>query len=273
MTPAPCSGGIAGRFALRFFIFDVADRGLRNSCFVAAARRILGALVFSAMLVASAAPAGATENYRGDDPDSYECSSDYNILNRFSAPPGVTAARSTKYADIKFTKRNNVISVKDATNLRELANVIVGDKTKYCVLKEMQILDEKTLEPKECSTQYNVFRARIVIDSELPIRGFAFPARSPSELRIFDKMNHFVDVDLYRTSDWKKRHVSAGCLGSGGTPDIEFYRLRYLDLMTNKSSSIRVEEIAPFEFRQGGAYTKYDRQAMKKAGPAIPRPK
>lgn len=251
----------------------MADKGSRDSCFVAAARRTLGTLLFSAMLVGSAAPASAGENYRGDDPDSYECSSDYQILNRFSAPPGVPAAQSTKYADIKFTKRNNVISVKDASNLRELANVIVGDKTKYCVLKEMQILDEKTLEPKECSTQYNVFRARIVIDSDLPVRGFAFPARSASELRIFRKMDHLVDVDLYRTADWKQRHVSAGCLGSGGTPDIEFYRFRYLDLMTSKSSSIRVEEISPFEFEQGGAYTKYERQAMKKAGPGIPRPK
>jgi len=248
------------------FIFDVADKSSRNS-FFAATRRSLGTLLFSAMLVASPAPASAAETYRGDDPDSYECSSDYHILNRFSAPLGARP-QSTKYADINFTLKNNVISLKDASNSKDLAYAFVGDKTKYCVLKEMQIVDDK-----QCKTKYNVFRARIVIDSDLPVRGFAFPARSASELQIFNKMDHFVDVDLYRTADWKQRHVSARCLGSGGSLDIEFYRLRYLDLMTSKNSSIRVEEIAPFVFRQGGTYTKYERQAMKKAGPGIPRPK
>jgi hypothetical protein len=245
---------------------------LRKSLFAAGGRQRLGALLLSAMVVASAAPAGAAENYRGHDPDSYECSSDFNILNRFSAPRGVPA-QSTKYADIKFTKRNNVISVKDASNSKDLATVIVGVNTKYCALKEMQIAEEKQLEPQECNTKYNVFRTRIVIATELPVRGFAFPVRPPSELQIFEKMNHFVDVDLYRTADWKKRHIATGCLGSGGTPDIDFYRFSYLDLMTNNSSSIRVEEVAPLEYRQDGTYIRYERQATKKAGPGVPQPK
>lgn len=61
------------------------NKRLCKSSSAAGARQRLGALLFSPMLVGSAALAGAGENYRGHDPDSYECSSDYNILNRRAA--------------------------------------------------------------------------------------------------------------------------------------------------------------------------------------------
>ena len=101
------------------------NKRLRRSSSAAGGRLRLGALLLSAVLVGSAAPAEAAETYRGDDPDSYECSSDYKILNRFSAPPGVSAARSTKYSDVKFTLENNVISVKDASTSKDLAYISV----------------------------------------------------------------------------------------------------------------------------------------------------
>lgn len=58
-------------------------------------RRGFGALLFSAMLVGGAAPAGAAETYRGDDPDSYECSSDFKILNRFFCAVGRSGGMSS----------------------------------------------------------------------------------------------------------------------------------------------------------------------------------
>lgn len=68
------------------------------------------ALVALAMLVENAGLVAAAENYRGDDQDSYECSSDFRILNRFSAPAGMKLPHSTKYADVEFTLENNVSS-------------------------------------------------------------------------------------------------------------------------------------------------------------------
>lgn len=252
----------------------MADTGSRNSCFVAAARRILGALVFSAMLVASAAPVEAAENYRGDDPDSYECSSDFNILNRFSAPPGVTAARSTKYADIKFTKRNNVISVKDASNSKDLAYIAVGEDTKYCAFKDMEVFEEKKLSRKECNMKYHAFHLRIIVDQQLPVTPFGFPGRLPAEIKQpFDKMNHFIDINLYLTADSRKTYLSARCTDASGTPEVS-YRLRYLDqIVTGNKSAVSISEVAPFYLKEAGSYMKYEREAMKKAGPGIPRPK
>ena len=61
------------------------NKSLRKSSSAAGGRQRLGALLFSAMLVGSAAPAGAGKTTEVDDPDSYECSSDYNILNRRAA--------------------------------------------------------------------------------------------------------------------------------------------------------------------------------------------
>ncbi len=100
----------------------------------------------------------------------------FNILNRFSAPPGVTAARSTKYADIKFTKRNNVISVKDASNSKDLAYIAVGEDTKYCAFKDMEVFEEKKLSRKECNMKYHAFHLEIIVDQQLPVTPFGFPA-------------------------------------------------------------------------------------------------
>lgn len=163
------------------------NAGLRKSLSAAGDRQRLGALLLAAMLVGSAASAEAGENYRGDDPDSYECSSDYQILNRFSAPPGVSAARSTKYSDIKFTLENNVISVKDASNSRDLAYISVDEHTKYCAVKEVEIIKKRTepffkdpqFYPQKCNINYHAFRTRIVIDTELPVRAFLLQGSPP----------------------------------------------------------------------------------------------
>lgn len=254
-----------------FFIFDVADTGSRNSCFVAATRRILGALVFSAMLVASAASAGATENYRGDDPDSYECSSDYNILNRFSAPPGVTPARSTKYADIKFTLETNALLVRDASNSKDLAHIIVGENTKYCVKKSVRTIQtskEPDPDRPECNVRYYAFQMRVVIDSELPVRPFML--HPPAN---FDRMNHHVDVDLYRAADWRKQNSAAGCQETSGFPDLPHFRLGFLNLRTDKKSDVIITEERPYKLRKGETYSDYERRALTKAGSEFPRPK
>ena len=161
-------------------------KGLRKSLSAAGARQRLGALLLAVILVGSDVPAGAAETYRGDDPDSYDCSSDYQILNRFSAPPGVSAARSTKYSDINFTIENNVISVKDASNSKDLAYVAVGEDTKYCIKKGVRTI-QKSKEPDsdrpECNVRYYVFEMRIGPDSELPVRPFSL--RAPV---MFDRM-------------------------------------------------------------------------------------
>ncbi len=226
------------------------------------------------MLVGSAAPAGAAETYRGSDPDSYECSSDFNILNRFSAPPGVSAARSTKYSDIKFTRENNVISVKDASTSKDLAYISVGENTKYCAFKDVQVFKEKKLWRKECNTKYHAFRLRIIVDQQLPVTPFGFPGRLPAEIQQpFDKMNHFIDVNIYRTADGRKKDLSARCTDASGTPEVS-YRLRYLDqIATGNKSAVSISEVAPSYLREAGSYTKYEREAMKKAGPGTPRPK
>ncbi|MGZ9089278.1 MAG: hypothetical protein ACXW3Q_11340 [Rhodoplanes sp.] len=164
----PCSGGFAGRIVLRLF-----NKRFRKSSSAAGGRQRLGALLFSAMFVGSAAPAGAAETYRGDDPDSYECSSDFNILNRFSAPPGVSAARSTKYSDVKFTLENNVISVKDASTSKDLTYILVGKDTKYCIKTGVRTIlkaKEADSDRPECNVRYYAFEMRIVVDSELPVR-------------------------------------------------------------------------------------------------------
>lgn len=261
--PTPFSGGIAGRFVLRLF-----NKGLRKSSSAAGARQRLGALLLSAMLVGSAAPAGAGENYRGHDPDSYECGSDYQILNRFSAPPGVSPARSTKYSDIKFTLENNVISVKDASNSKDLAYIAVGEVTKYCAFKGIQSYDRaKEFLPttKRCAINYFIFYIRIVIDAELPVRVFSLQGSPPE----FDKMDHIVDVDVYRAMDRRKRHSAAGREEAGDSPDSPFFAIGSDGLRTANKSALNVIEEAPF----GYASSVYVRQAPKKAEPKIPLPK
>ncbi|CCJ08536.1 hypothetical protein [Methylocystis sp. SC2] len=249
------------------------NKRLRRSSSAAGGRLRLGALLFSAMLVGSAAPAGAAEIYRGDDPDSYECSSDYQILNRFSAPPGVSLG-STKYADIKFALKNNVISVKDASNSKNLAYISVDENTKYCAFKDVQVFEEKKLWRKECNTKYHAFRLRIIVDQQLPVTPFGFPGRLPAEIQQpFDKMNHFIDVNIYRTADGRKKYLSARCTDASGTPEVS-YRLRYLDqIATGNKSAVSISEVAPSYLREAGSYTKYEREALKKAGPGVPRPK
>jgi hypothetical protein len=225
------------------------------------------------MLVGGAAPAGAAETYRGSDPDSYECSSDFNILNRFSAPPGAPA-RSTKYADVKFNLENNVILVEDASNSRDLAYISVDENTKYCAFKDVQVFEEKKLWRKECNRKYHAFRLRIIVDQQLPVAPFGFPGRLPAEIQQpFDKMNHLIDVNIYRTADGRKKDLSARCTDASGTPEVS-YRLRYLDqIATGNKSAVSISEVAPSYLRKAGSYTKYEREALKKAGPGVQWPK
>ena len=191
------------------------------------------------MVVASSAPAGAAETYRGHDPDSYECSTDFNILNRFSAPPGAPA-NSTKYADIKFTLENNVISVKDASNSRDLAYISVDENTKYCAHKDVEIIKERTepffkdprLYPQKCNINYHAFHTRIIIDVELPVRTFSLQGSPPE----FDKMNHIVHVDVYRTENWRKRKSAKGCREISESSDGAFFRMNSLGVRTANRS-------------------------------------
>jgi hypothetical protein len=249
---------------------------LRKSLSAAGGWQQLGALLLAAMLVGSVVPAGAAETYRGSDPDSYECSSDYQILNRFSAPPGVSVALSTKYSDVKFTLEDNVISVKDASNSKDLAYVIVGDKTKYCAFKDVEILKERT-EPtfkdpqfhrQECNIDFHGFRTRIVIDTELPVR--AFSLHGPPE---FDKMDHIVDVNVYRAQDWRKRKSAEGCQELSGNPEGVFFWIGVLGSRTVNKSAVNLREVTPYIIRNGDTYSLYGRQALKKAGPGVPQPK
>jgi hypothetical protein len=250
---------------------------LRKSSFDAVPRRGFGALLFSAMLFGSAAPAEAAETYRGDDPDSYECSSDYKILNRFSAPPGVSAARSTKYSDIKFNLENNVISVKDASTSKDLAYISVRENTKYCAVKEVEIIKKRTepffkdprLYPQKCNINYHAFHTRIVIDAELPVRAFLLQGSPPE----FDKMDHIVDVDVYRTEDWRKRNSAEGCREISGSSDGAFFAMSSLGFSTANRSALNLLEEAPYKLKNGDTYSVYERQALTKAGPGTPRPK
>jgi hypothetical protein len=263
---------MTGRIGLRLF-----NRSLRRSLSAIGARQRLGALVFSAMLVGSAAPAGAAETYRGNDPDSYECSSDFNILNRFSAPPGVSAARSTKYSDVKFTLENNVISVKDASNSRDIAYISVDENTKYCAYKDVEIIKERTepkfkdpqFYPQKCNINYHAFRTRIVIDAELPVRTFSLQGLPPE----FDKMDHIVDVDVYRAEDWRKRKSAAGCQEASGNPEGAFFAMSSFGFSTADRSALNLLEEAPYKLKNGDTYFVYKRQALTKAGPGVPPPK
>lgn len=252
------------------------NKRLRRSSSAAGGRLRLGALLLSAVLVGSAASAEAAETYRGSDPDSYECSSDYNILNRFSAPPGVSAARSTKYSDIKFTLENNVISVKDASNSRGLAYISVGENTKYCAYKDVEIIKVRTepkfkdpqFYPQNCNINYHAFHTRIVIDAGLPVRTFSL--HGPPE---FDRMDHLVDVDVYRAQDWKKRKSSEACQEASGNPEGAFFAMSSLGFSTANRSALNLLEEAPYKLKNGDTYSVYERQALTKAGSGGPLPK
>lgn len=239
---------------------------------MATARRILGTLVFSAMLVASDAPVEAAENYRGDAPGSYECSSDYQILNRFSAPPG-TPNYSTKFSDIKFKRENNVISVQDVSNSKDLAYIVVGENSKFCVFKNIQTQDDRKKEgiPEQCQIKYFKFNTRIVIDTQLPVQ----PFRAPYLQDEFDRMDHFVDVHAYGPVDRKARDsaAKAGCVEPDGTPDIPYLRFRSLYEMTREKSGVLIIEESPNKLREGDTYSAYERKALMKAGPGLPQPK
>ncbi len=268
----PCRGGFAGRIVLRLF-----SKGLRKSPSAVGARLCLVALLFAAMLVVSASSVGAAETYRGSDPDSYECSSDYNILNRFSAPTGVSGARSTKYSDIKFTLENNVISVKDASNSKDLAYISVDENTKYCAVKEVEIIKKRTepffkdprLYPQKCNINYHAFHTRIVIDAELPVRAFLLQGSPPE----FDRMDHFVDVDVYRAQDWRKRKSSERCQEISGSSDGAFFAMSSLGFSTANRSALNLLEEAPYKLKNGDTYSVYERQALTKAGSGVPLPK
>ena len=152
----------------------------RKLRFAAVSRLIPFALLLSAIPVGSAAAAGAAENYRGHDPASYECSEDFNILNRFSAPRRASLLRSTKYADIKFTLEGNVIAVKDVSNSKDFVFITVDENTKYCYYREVELYDRgKATSAKfdvpACAIKYFVFRMKIVMNEELPVIPFSLP--------------------------------------------------------------------------------------------------
>jgi hypothetical protein len=149
----------------------------------------------------------------------------------------------------------------------------VGENTKYCAFKDVHVIEEKKLWRKECNTKYHGFRLRIIVDEQLPVRPFGFPGRLPAEKQPFDKMDHFIDVNIYRTADGRKKYLSARCTDASGTPEVS-YRLRYLDqIATGNKSGVSISESAPWELREAGGYSKYEREALKKAGPGTPRPK
>ncbi len=253
------------------------SKGLRKSSSAVGARLCLVALLFAAMLVVSASSVGAAETYRGSDPDSYECSSDYNILNRFSAPTGVSAARSTKYSDVKFTLENNVISVKDASNSKDLAYISVGENTKYCAFKDVEIIKERTepkfkdpqFYPQKCNINYHAFHARIVIDTELPVRAFSLLGLPPE----YDKMDHIVDISVYRAQDWRKGKSAKGCQEISENSEGAFFWMNPLGFSTVSKSALNLLENTPYIIKNGDAYSLYGRQALTKAGRGIPRPK
>lgn len=245
---------------------------LRKSLSAAGGWQRLGALLLSAMVVASAAPASAAETFRGRDPESYECSSDYQILNRFSAPPGAPNY-STKVWDIKFKRENNVISVQDVSNSKDLAYILVGENSKFCVFKNIQTYDGRKIEgiPEQCQIKYFEFNTRIVIDTQLPVQ----PFRAPRLQDEFDRMDHLVDVHAYRPVDWKARDsaAKAGCFEPDGNPDIPYLRFRSLYEMTHEKSGVLLIEESPSKLREGDTYSAYEREALMKAGPGLPRPK
>ncbi|AZG77323.1 hypothetical protein [Methylocystis rosea] len=245
---------------------------MRKSLSAARGWQRLGALLLSAMVVASAAPASAAETFRGRDPESYECSSDYQILNRFSAPPGAPNY-STKFSDIKFKRENNVISVQDVSNSKDLAYIVVGENSKFCVFKNILTQDYRKIEGirEQCQIKYFKFNTRIVIDTQLPVQ----PFRAPRLQDEFDRMDHFVDVHAYRPVDWKARDsaAKARCFEPDGNPDIPYLRFRSLYEMTREKSGVLITEESPSKLREGDTYSAYEREALMKAGPGLPRPK
>ncbi|WP_281928842.1 hypothetical protein [Methylocystis iwaonis] len=259
----------------------VANKLARTSRF-AAWRIILGALLFSAMPVGSAAPARAAENYRGHDPDSYECSSDFNILNRFSAPRSALLPRSTKYADVRFTLEDNVIAVKDASNSKDFVFITVDEKTKYCAFKEVERYDRgKEFSGKfdvpQCAIKYFIFRMKLIIDNDLPVRPFSLPrppeySRDAEKMGHFDRMDHVVEIDVYRAVDRRKKNLSAGCNEAGESPDSPYFGISLLGLMTNNKSTVNIEERGPLKLRQGETYSRYGRDVLTTSRPE-PRPK
>lgn len=232
----------------------------------AVSRLILFGLLISAIPVGSAAAAGAAENYRGHDPDSYECSEDFNILNRFSAPRRASLLRSTKYADIKFTLEGNVIAVKDLSNSKDFVFIAVDENTKYCAYKEVELYDRgKEFNPKyyhavECAIKYFVFRMKIVINKELPVIPFSLP-RPPNyswdeeKMDHFDRMDHFIDINVYRAVDSKKKNSSARCNEVGESPDGRFFIISTLGLMTSNKSTVNIIQELPEKLLNGEHYS------------------
>ncbi|MBG0797119.1 hypothetical protein IYX23_05385 [Methylocystis sp. L43] len=231
----------------------------------AVSRLILFGLLISAIPVGSAAAAGAAENYRGHDPDSYECSEDFNILNRFSAPRRASLLRSTKYADIKFTLEGNVIAVKDLSNSKDFVFITVDENTKYCAYKEVELYDRgKATSAKfdvpTCAIKYFVFRMKIVMNEELPVIPFSLP-RPPDyswedeKTDHFDRMDHFIEIDVYRAVDSKKKHSSARCNETGESPQGRFFVISTLGLMTNNKSTVNVTQELPRKLRNGEYYS------------------
>lgn len=251
---------------MRLSVLRVADTRPRKLRLAAVSRRALFALLFSGIPVGSASSAEAAENYGGHDPASYECSEDFNILNRFSAPRRASLLRSTKHADIKFTLEGNVIAVEDLSNSKDLVFIAVDENTKYCAYKEVELYDRgKEFNPKydhavECAIKYFLFRMKIVLKQELPVRPFSLP-RPPDyswdeeKMDHFDRMDHFIDINVYRAVDSKKKNSSARCNEVGESPQGRFFIISNLGLMTSNKSTVNIIQELPEKLRSGERYS------------------
>lgn len=250
---------------MRLSILRVADTRPRKLRLAAVTRLVIFALLFSGIPVGSASSAGAAENYSGHDPDSYECSEDFNILNRFSAPRRASLLRSTKHADIKFTLEGNVIAVKDVSNSKDLVFITVDENTKYCVYKEVELYDRgkessAKFDYPSCAIKYFVFRLKIVLNHELPVIPFSLP-RPPDyswdeeKMDNFDRMDHFININVYRAVDRKKKNSSARCNETGESPDGRFFIISTLGLMTSNKSTVNIIQELPKKLRNGEHYS------------------
>ncbi|MFO1124195.1 MAG: hypothetical protein U1E25_02170 [Methylocystis sp.] len=68
---------------------------------------------------------------------------------------------------------------------------------------------------------------------ELPVRTFSLQGSPPE----FDKMNHIVDVDVYRTEDWRKRKSAEGCKNKRKLNGA-FFRMNSLGISTANRSAL-----------------------------------
>jgi hypothetical protein len=86
-------------------------------------------------------------------------------------------------------------------------------------------------------------------------------------------MDHFIDVDVYRPQDWRKRYSAAGCNQGDRSPDSPFFAVNFLGLRTQKKSTVNAMEQSPYSLSKDNADNIYERKALKKAEPGVPRPR